>query len=246
MQVPSRHAVVLTHVAFEDIGSLEAPLLQRGFRIECVDVATADFPLPSAESCDLLIVMGGPIGVYDQQEYPFLRDEIECIRRRLQARRPTLGICLGAQLMASALGARVYAGERGAEIGWAPIHSPTSSLGSHYQTPEWFSPLLAPDLHLLHWHGDTFDLPEGAARLAETQLYCNQAFSYGDFALAMQFHPEVTASKLERWYIGHSCELRHAEIAVPRLRADAHRYAPALEAAAAKFWSLWLDSIYEQ
>jgi len=84
MQKQSRRALVLSHVSFEDIGSLDVPLLERGFDIETVDVATACFPLQQAESCDLLVVLGGPIGVYDQQNYPFLKDEVACIG-------PTLG-----------------------------------------------------------------------------------------------------------------------------------------------------------
>jgi len=115
MPMPSRHAVVLSHVAFEDLGSLEAPLLERGFLIETVDVATAHFPLPQAASCDLLVVMGGPIGVYDHEEFPFLSEEIVCISARLAAHKPILGICLGAQLMAAALGSRVYPGGNGSE-----------------------------------------------------------------------------------------------------------------------------------
>jgi len=239
MPMPSRLAVVLSHVAFEDLGSLEAPLRERGFAIETVDVATVHFPLPQAESCDLLVVLGGPIGVYDQQEYPFLTGEIACIAARLAARRPILGICLGAQLMAAALGARVYPGAHGAEIGWAPIEAATGRA----DPPEWFAPLLAPGLSLFHWHGDTFDLPPGAAQLARTELYENQAFTIYNLALGLQFHPEVTANGLERWYVGHACELRHAGITVEGLRADALRFAPALEAAAARFWNLWLDSV---
>jgi len=238
--MPSRQAVVLSHVAFEDLGSLEAPLRERGFAIETVDVATARFPLPQAESCDLLVVLGGPIGVYDRQEYPFLTSEIACIAARLAARRPVLGICLGAQLMAAALGARVYPGEHGAEIGWAPIEAASSQADS----PQWFAPLLAPGLHHFHWHGDTFDLPLKALHLAKTKLYMNQSFSIDNFALGLQFHPEVTEAGLERWYVGHACELHHAGIAVEALRADAQRYAPALEAAATRFWKLWLDSIF--
>jgi len=98
-------ALVLSHVTFEDLGTLEAPLRARGFEIEHVNASEARFPLPQAASCDLLIVLGGPIGVYDDQEYPFLKDEIALIAQRLAARKPILGICLGAQLMAAGDGA---------------------------------------------------------------------------------------------------------------------------------------------
>jgi GMP synthase (glutamine-hydrolysing) len=186
----------------------------------------------------LLVVLGGPIGVYEQQEYPFLMDEIALIRQRLAARRPILGICLGAQLMAAALGARVFPGKNGKEIGWSPIQAAPNA-----HTPPWFAPLLSPGLSVFHWHGDTFDLPAGALPLAGTEAYPNQAFAVGDFALALQFHPEVTAADLESWYVGHACELHHAGITVESLRSAAREHAPALEAAAERFWDLWLDHI---
>jgi GMP synthase (glutamine-hydrolysing) len=236
MQTPSRHALVLSHVAFEDLGSLEAPLLERGFAIENVLAATAHFPLPQADCCDLLVILGGPIGVYDTQDYPFLSDEIACIRQRLAARKPILGICLGAQMIAAALGARVYPGTNGAEIGWSPLQAASNP-------PTWFAPLLAPELSVFHWHGDTFDLPPGALHLASTERYAHQAFAIDNFALALQFHPEVSAAGLESWYVGHACELHHASISAASLRASARQHAAALERAAARFWNLWLDSI---
>ncbi|MGA2277005.1 MAG: glutamine amidotransferase [Terracidiphilus sp.] len=238
MQMRPRHALALSHVAFEDLGSLEAPLRRRGFEIENLLAATARFPLEQAESCDLLIVLGGPIGVYDQEDYPFLKDEIACIERRLAARKPILGICLGAQLMAAALGARVYPGKNGAEIGWFPIQAALQA-----GAPEWFAPLLASGLSLFHWHGDTFDLPPGALHLAKTERYVNQAFAVGDYALGLQFHPEVSAAGLESWYVGHASELHHAGIDVGELRAAALRHGPRLEEAAAAFWQLWLESV---
>jgi GMP synthase (glutamine-hydrolysing) len=236
MPLRARQAIVFSHLPFEDLGSLEPELERRGFTIRSIDVPTVRFPLPDAEDCDLLIVMGGPIGAYDSGDYPFLTGEIESIRRRLTARKPTLGICLGAQLMAAALGARVYPGGRGAEIGWFPV----LPAGPR---PDWFAPLLAKDLRMFHWHGDTFDLPAGAQPLARTELYENQAFAIENYALALQFHPEVTESGLERWYVGHACELRQKAVPVKRLRAEAQKYAPKLLNAATSFWKLWLDYI---
>ena len=238
MQTRSRRALVLSHLAFEDLGSLEAPLRSRGFEIDVVDVSTARFPLPQAETCGLLVVLGGPIGVYDRLDYPFLDNEIACIGDRLAARKPMLGICLGAQLMAAAQGARVYPGKQGAEIGWLALEA-----APHQPAPAWFAPLLAPGLAVFHWHGDTFDLPSGALLLARTKNYDHQAFALGDFALGLQFHPEVTAEGLERWYVGHACELHHAGLSAADLRSAAREHAAALEKAAARFWNLWLDSV---
>jgi GMP synthase (glutamine-hydrolysing) len=236
MKMHGCKALVLSHLAFEDLGSMDAPLRERGFAIETIDVATARFPLPQADSCDLLVVLGGPIGVYDQQDCPFLKDEIACIGQRLEAQKPIFGICLGAQLMAAALGSRVYPGQQGAEIGWSPLEAPPN-----LDPPEWFAPLLNNGLSVFHWHGGTFDLPADALHLAKTAAYANQAFAIGDYALGLQFHPEVTADGLERWYVGHACELRHAGISVPSLRSAAHEHGAALEEAAAHFWKLWLD-----
>lgn len=239
MRTRTLRAIVFTHLPFEDLGTLEPRLIELGFKIETIDVTTARFPLPQTADCDLLVIMGGPIGVYDAADYPFLVHEIDCIRKRLEAHKPTLGICLGAQLMATALGARVYPGTRGSEIGWSPIRPPAGAA-----PPQWFKPLLDSGVHLFHWHGDTFDDPPASVRFAETQLYKNQAFSLGNFALALQFHPEVTAEGLERWYVGHACELSTKKISVQDLRIAAARHAPALAQAAQQFWNGWLDSLF--
>ena len=140
--------------------------------------------------------------------------------------------------MAAALGARVYPGAHGGEIGWFPLLP-----ASDEPVPEWFAPLLTDGLSVFHWHGDTFDLPQGAHRLAGTELYENQAFTIGDFALGLQFHPEVTETALEDWYVAHACELRQKKISVAGLRAAARKHGPRLEAAAGVFWQRWLDHI---
>jgi GMP synthase (glutamine-hydrolysing) len=234
----TRQALVLSHIVFEDLGLFEAPLRARGFEIESVLAASASYPLQRAESCDLLVVMGGPMGVYEEQDYPFLTGEIALIRQRLASRKPILGICLGAQLMAAALGARVYPGTNGKEIGWSALQA-----ASNLTPPKWFAPLLGEGLEVLHWHGDTFDLPPGVLHLASSRLYANQAFAVEDFALALQFHPEVTAEGLESWYEGHADELDHAGISIPGLRSAALKNAPVLEEATHRFFNLWLDFV---
>lgn len=233
-----KQALVLSHLPFEDIGSLEPALVDHGFDICTIDAATARFPQPEMQSCDLLIVMGGPIGVYEADDYPFLTAEIAALHQRLISQKPTLGICLGAQIIAAALGAPVYPGPRGSEIGWFPIRP-----AGPEPSPAWFSPLLAPDLRVLHWHGDTFDLPAGAQHLARTDLYENQAFAFGRTTLALQFHPEVTCTGLERWYVGHTAELHQKGISVKQLRSDSENFAPKLLDAASQFWNLWLNYI---
>src|ERR1700677_3693127 len=203
-------ALAMTHVAFEDLGSLAPELTRAGYAIETIDACTADLSAIDPLHPDLLVILGGPIGVYEQEAYPFLGAELDLIRLRLAEKRPTLGICLSAQLIAAAAGASVYPGTQGKEIGWGPISAAPDAR--HY--PE-FSGLLVSGLRVLHWHGDTFDLPPNAYHLARTKAYSNQAFAIGGHALALQFHPEVTVRGLERWYVGHACELGSAQIHVP-------------------------------
>jgi GMP synthase (glutamine-hydrolysing) len=231
-----RRALAITHVPFEDPGSLSQALQERGFALQLLDACTAPAEAFGDLNPDLLVVMGGPIGAYETEVYPFLVEEIALLRRRLQARAPTLGICLGAQLMAAALGAAVYPGGNGKEIGWGPL-----SAGRDVAACPALAELLAPGLNVLHWHGDTFDLPAGASHLAATSQYPHQAFALGAQVLALQFHPEVTAAALENWYVGHACELGGARVNVPQLRAQSARHAPPLQSAARRFWSRWLD-----
>jgi GMP synthase (glutamine-hydrolysing) len=232
-------ALAVTHVAFEDLGSLGIELTHAGFNIELIDACTTNIRAIDALDPDLIVVLGGPIGVYEHDAYPFIEAEIELLRSRLAAKRPTLGICLGAQLMAAALGARVYPGLRGKELGWAPVDA-----GSDNCSPPWFGALLTPGLRVLHWHGDTFDIPDGAVRLAGTARYPNQAFAVGNYALAFQFHPEVTVRGLERWYVGHAKELAEAGVGVPKLREETRTFGPDLETTARQFWRHWLDHLF--
>jgi GMP synthase (glutamine-hydrolysing) len=233
-----RTTLAITHVAFEDLGSLGIELTHAGFNIEVIDACTANLRAINAVDPDLMVVLGGPIGVYERDTYPFIETEFDLLRSRLAAKRPTLGICFGAQLMAAALGARVYPGTHGKELGWAPVY-----VGSDLSVPPWFGALLSRELRVLHWHGDTFDLPAGATHLAGTAHYANQGFVVGNYALALQFHLEVTVQGLERWYVGHACELAQAGICVRQLREESRTFGPELETVAGQVWRHWLEHV---
>ncbi|MDE0343474.1 MAG: glutamine amidotransferase [Deltaproteobacteria bacterium] len=230
-----RRTVVIRHVAFEDLGSFAGPLAERGCRIQYLEAGPDGFD-PAADA-DLLVVLGGPIGAGDDGQYPFLAEEVRVIERRLAVDRPTLGICLGAQLMARALGARVYGAGR-KEIGWGPLSLSEAGAASALAL------LAPPHASVLHWHGDTFDLPRGALHLASTEVCENQAFGWGERALALQFHPEVTAAGLERWFIGHTLEIETTpDISVAQLRDATRRFAPALERQGPEFFRRWLARV---
>ena len=218
-------ALAIRHVPFEDLGTMAEVLGQCGYTYDYVDAPVDGLCAVDPLEPDLLIVLGGPIGVYEDAAYPFIRDELVLLEQRLAAKRPTLGICLGCQLMARALGARIYPGPL-KEIGWMPVKVTDAGRCSPLQA------LQCEQTAVLHWHGDTFDLPEGAVLLASTDVCTNQAFSLGHHALGLQFHIEVTAKALEGWLVGHACEIAAtSDVTVARLRADARRYAKRLELA---------------
>jgi GMP synthase (glutamine-hydrolysing) len=232
-----RLALVIRHVACEDLGNLAQVLQQRGLLVWYVEAGRDDLGQLNPLAPEVLIVLGGPIGVYQEQHYPFLTDELRVLERRLAADLPTLGICLGAQLMARALGARVYAGPR-KEIGWSPLHLSEAGRWSC------LAPLGQRQVAVLHWHGDTFDLPAGATHLASTPTYDNQAFAWGTRGLALQCHAEVTARGLERWFMSHAHELDYTPgLSVEQLRQDTQYNAPRLQVRAACCWQTWLNEV---
>lgn len=228
-------ALVLRHVHFENLGLLGEVLEMSGYRFEYREAGAHYLDPRELASTDLLVVLGGPIGVYEDDIYPFLGDEISGIQMRLSMAKPVLGICLGAQLIARALESRVYpSGCK--EIGWAPVILSEAGQRS----------VLAPlaGLSVLHWHGDTFDLPAGAELLASTPKVAHQAFSIGHHVLALQFHLEAQPALLERWYIGHACEIAATpDIDVPTLRRQAAAAAPALAGVARKIFATWLNGL---
>lgn len=177
---------VLQHVPFEDIGSMASWLETRGADIGYTRFFEAP-SLPAVEGLDLVIVMGGPMSVNDEADFPWLVAEKRFIRDVVQQAVPLLGICLGAQLIAAALGAGVYR-NRKKEIGWFAIEG-IPQAGNEFQFPD--------KALVFHWHGETFDLPDGAVRLAKSAACDNQAFQIGPRVIGLQFHLETTPGSLD-------------------------------------------------
>jgi GMP synthase (glutamine-hydrolysing) len=191
--------VILRHVPFEGPGSLAAPLRDRGWSAAVHDVTRPEDLPAGASEAGLVLYLGGPDSVYDHPAY--LEAEIALARRRVAAGRANLGICLGAQVLAAALGAGVRKAPA-KEIGWYPIElerdSGAEPVAAH---------LAERTSHAFHWHGDTFDLPPDAVALARSRLTENQGFRYGALTYGLQFHPEITAADLVHWIEGYRAEL---------------------------------------
>jgi GMP synthase-like glutamine amidotransferase len=174
----------LQHVPFEGLGSIEAWALDRHHSLSATRFYNNE-PLPSVADIDWLIVMGGPMNIYEEDKYPWLTQEKQFIDRAIEQDKTVIGICLGAQLIADVLGAKVYPGQY-KEIGWLPIE-----LTDFARDTAVFNSL-PQQLTAFHWHGDTFDLPPGAIHLAHSEACQNQAFVYNQKVLGLQFHLEST------------------------------------------------------
>ena len=234
MKTCQKTCLVLRHVAFEDLGTLAAILAHRGIVPRYLDAGVDVIDPAEIAHTDLLIVLGGPIGVYEVKAYPFLVDELQAISQRLVLLRPTLGICLGAQLMAKALGANV-APAPVKEIGLAPVELTVAGHASPLRH-------LA-GVHVLHWHGDNLDLPAGCDHLASTAHCPFQAFRKGPNLLAMQFHIETVPARMESWLIGHTVELGKANIATATLRKGIAQYGGELQQHGERVFNEWLDGV---
>jgi GMP synthase (glutamine-hydrolysing) len=233
---PSRLALAIRHVHFEDCGTLADILGERGFETRYVEAGRENLRDIDVTTPDLVIGLGGPVSVYEAHRYPWITDELRLFERRVAAHRPVLGICLGAQMLARVLGARVFPGPK--ELGWAPLQL----------TPQGETSVVAPlgpdGTSMLHWHGDTFDLPPKATLLASTDQVAHQVFSWERFVLAFQCHPEVRHEDIESWLIGHACEIAAASGAsVEQLRKDTRYFGPTLAACAKSAFTDWLESV---
>ncbi len=235
----AKTALVIRHATSINLHSLASVLRDNDVSVRYVDVFKDDISAYDPQKDDLVIVLGGAMGVPDQDAYPFLRDEIAFLKERLAHDLPTLGICLGAQIISAALGAKVYPGKQGFELGWAPLTLTQEGQGTpvkHFsadQTQMFFS------------HGDTFDLPEGAVLLASSEMYPNQAYTYGKNVLATQFHPEVECGFINELLGMHVAKLTGpSPVAdIHKIRSDTHQYASQLERQASKFLTEWLEMV---
>lgn len=176
----------LQHVPFEGLGSIENWLQAAGYEITCTRFYEST-TLPRIEEIDLLIVMGGPMSVNDEQEHPWLANEKTFIKEAIESDKATLGICLGAQLIVDTMGGKVFANTE-KEIGWFPVRA-TASKPAAFKFPE--------KTEVFHWHGETFSLPSQAFAIAESDACKNQAFQISSHVIGLQFHLEVTPDSVQ-------------------------------------------------
>ena len=209
-----KRVLVFQHVPYEILGTFH-PLMKEGFRIRYVNYGRPPYPKVDMLRYDGLIVLGGPMGAYDTEKHPHLLEEIHHIRAAVEQEKPVLGICLGAQLIASTLGAKVYpSGKK--EIGWYDI-KPTEEGAN-----DPFLKHFGQAQKLFQWHGDTFDLPERAVLLATSPGIHNQAFRYQRTVYGLQFHLEANESLIERW-LNVPCHMKEIENSEGKFNFDTIR-----------------------
>lgn len=232
-----RNAVIFRHTSIEGLGSFHHILRERGYNITIHTTPRTDLSGFDPLAPDLLLVMGGPIGVYQADLYPFLKDEIRIIQARIEQDKPTFGVCLGSQLIAKALGAEVYPGPQGKELGWAPLTLTENARGTEFEL------LGHEQTNMFHWHGDTFDLPEGAVLMGSSTLYQNQLFTYGENICGVQCHPEVTPDGLKEWWVALVRDVVGDDAPMPldKVREETELYGETLTNQTRDFFMQWLD-----
>lgn len=223
--------LVFQHDPFEELGFFAEVLDKQGTRYRIIRLFQDEMPAGDWEHVSALVILGGPMSVNDEEAFPFLRWEKRIIRAAIDDRVPTLGICLGAQLIAATLGATVYRGQV-KEIGWNPVvitpHGLVDSLLGY----------LPENAMVFQWHGDGFELPQGAIRLASSPHFENQAFRLGKSVYGLQFHLEVTPRMIARWIDERSKELAQSPHILPeKILSDTQSYAPTLKYYSERFLS---------
>jgi GMP synthase (glutamine-hydrolysing) len=234
-RVTQKTALIIRHVPYEGVAGFREPIEAAGYAIERIDVSDPAYAARDLSAPDLLVMMGGPMGVYEQAAHPWIAGQLRRLAGRLAANRPTLGVCLGSQMMAAALGARVHAGPV-KEIGFAPLTLTAAAQGGPLRH-------LA-GVPVLHWHGDTFTLPENVELLASTPLYAHQGFRRGPNVLALQFHAEMGLDpRIEAWIDGGAQAMAEAGTDAAAIRDDHARLGPGAVAAGQKTIAEWLEGL---
>lgn len=229
--------IVLQHHPAENLGNIAGALEGAALAWQYVRIHDGH-PVPKdMKSAGGLIVMGGPMAVYQTDRFPFLKDEMRLIEAAVAQGKPVLGVCLGAQIVAAALGAQVERNPAGKEIGWAPVR-----LSATAQADQLFRGV-AETITPFHWHGDHFAAPRGAVALASSDKTPCQAFRYGEKTWALQFHLEVTRTGIENMAIAFARELDHEKISARAMLADSSAFLPALEPLAETIFSRWAAPI---
>lgn len=230
-------ALILTHERHEGPGQFGEILGARGFGCRTIFTPRESVNEFDPLAPDLVLVMGGPMGVYEEDIYPFLKEEKKFLAKRAKADKPMMGICLGAQLLAAALGEEVFKGKAGHEIGWnkLKIHNPAHAVRH----------LGGDKTDMFHWHGDTFNLPKGAELLASSSMYETQVFGFGSKVLGIQCHPEVTPAQADEWADVMGAEIRFSKIvgSAEELRAQNAQNIDKMNTQAKIFFEEWLESV---
>ena len=230
-----KSALVIRHTPYEGVAGFRAPVEAAGYAVDRIDVTDPAFASIDLTAPDLVLMMGGPMGVYETAAHPWIACEIERLRHRLEQDRPTLGVCLGAQMVAAALGSRVYAGPA-KEIGFAPVTLSEAGEGSPLRH--------IAGVPVLHWHGDTFDLPRGVELLASTSVYAHQAFRRGPNLLALQCHPEMGEDgRIAHWIEGSTSALPAAGTDAGTIRRDHARLGSGAVSAGRTMLAEWLAGL---
>jgi GMP synthase (glutamine-hydrolysing) len=225
---------VLQHIHCETLGTIAAALDSRGIAPHYVRTFEGQTVPKDMDAAAALIIMGGPMGVYELDRYPFLRDEMALIEQALKAKKPILGVCLGSQLLAAALGAEVKKG-KAKEIGWYPVTLNEAS----FSDPLWTG--IDPSFMAYHWHGDIFDLPPGAVSLASSTLTRCQAYRYGANAYGFLFHMEVTADMIATMVQTFGDELLEQGITGQSIVESAKQHLPKLQEIGASVFRAWAN-----
>ncbi len=231
----AKTALIVRHVPYEGVAAYREPIEAAGYQVDRIDVADPAFPDLDLCRYDLLIMMGGPMGVYEQDSYPWITIQLQKLAQRLEAGRPTLGVCFGAQMIAAALGAQVYAGPA-KDVGFHPVTIRASAQDGPLRH------LI--DVPVLHWHGDTFTLPADVKLLASSHVYDHQAFRRGRNILALQFHAEMGLDpRFDDWLAQWPGAVVEAGGDEASLRADHDRLGPGAVAAGQAMIAQWLREL---